>query len=149
MKINPVDKQDFVKTNGTKSAKHVQDINFGRVLEETLQSTQASPRVIPGSKITGPILNGIHPPPDVRQEVYDRLDRILEIFEKYQLLLGDRHSSLNTIAGAVDRLKGEAQDLETTLPNLADGDPLKSILNETLVAVSKEIFQFESGAYVD
>ena len=149
MKINPVDKQQWVKTHGTAPGNQAQTGNFGRVLEETLKSTQASPPISTGDKIARPILNGIQPPMDVRQGIYERVDRILGTFDQYRLLLGDQRSSLKDVSRAMDLLKGEAKDLEATLAKVSDGDPLKSILNETLAAVSKEVFQFESGIYVD
>ena len=149
MKINPLDKQQLIKTNGTAPRSGVQAENFGRVLEKTLQSTPAAPRVTPARSMASPILNGIQPYVDVRQEVYHRLDRILGTFENYQVLLGDQRSSLKNISHIMDELKVEGQDLEAMLAKVGDEDPLKSILNETLVTVSKEIFQFESGAYVE
>ena len=58
-------------------------------------------------------------------------------------------TNLKELAGAVEDLKGDAQAMADMMDNVGDTDPLKSIVNETLVAVSKEACNFESGSYVD
>ena len=149
MKINPLEKQlPLAKSNGTLSGKIAQTEAFGKVLEQTLQSAQDS-GVSSTGQTAGPMLQGIQPFMDVRQDLYNRVDRLLNTFDNYQLLLGDSRTNLKDLAGALEDLKGEARDMAAMMENVGHTDPLKSIVNETLVAVSKEVFNFESGSYVD
>lgn len=78
-----------------------------------------------------------------------RVDHFLDLLETYQKGLTDPGADMKTLAPLMDRIDSERLALNKELQQLADGHPLKSILNQALVEAAKETVHFHSGSYVD
>jgi hypothetical protein len=55
---------------------------------------------------------------------------------------------LKTLETTVKKLEGERDLLAPVADKLPDGDALKTIVNQSLVAASVEIFKFHRGDYL-
>ena len=148
MKINPLGNQPLVKTQGTSDPKTGNAPSFSEVLGNTLQNSPGQ-AVAGTGNVVGSMLHGINPVMDMKQDLFSRIDQVLNGLENYQILLGDGRVSLKDMAGAIDQLKKDARGMAAIMENLGDDEPMKPLINEALVMVSKEVSRFESGDYID
>jgi hypothetical protein len=78
----------------------------------------------------------------------DRIDRLVDRLENYRLKLADPHVSLKSIQPLLNDMAASSEKLAPKLAHLDEADPLKDILNRSLVAVSLEVTRFNRGDYV-
>lgn len=82
--------------------------------------------------------------PGVDQEV----DALLSILESYAQALGDPAKSLKEIAPMADDLDRGAARLDELASRLSEGDPLKSLTNDTAAIAAAEALKFRRGDFV-
>ncbi|SPD74830.1 conserved hypothetical protein [uncultured Desulfobacterium sp.] len=73
---------------------------------------------------------------------------LLDIFSEYQHKLADPSCSLKDIAPLVNQMELDNASLISALNLLPDGDRLKGIINQILIASSLEVLKFNRGDYV-
>jgi hypothetical protein len=78
----------------------------------------------------------------------DRIDRLVDRLENYRLKLADPRTSLKSIQPLLDDMAASSEKLTPKLEHLDDEDPLKDILNHSLVMVQLEMMRFNRGDYL-
>ena len=78
----------------------------------------------------------------------DRIDRLVDRLENYRVKLADPQATLKSIQPLLNDMAASSEKLAPKLAHLDEGDPLKDILNRSLVMVSLEITRFNRGDYV-
>ena len=128
--------------------------DFGTILKEKIET---SPK--PESKPTPAMLNpiaSVHPlvaspplsPPD-KEAAIGQIENILDLLDDYRHKLADSRVTLREMDALVGRISGEKENLAATLSSIEEGEPLRDILNQTLVTTSLEVMKFRRGDYVD
>lgn len=152
MKIDPSEKQQHILSspNVNPVGGNTTDSDFAKVLGDTVQKssgaqTQSSGSVQP-SMAPSMVMSIGHAQGDLESATAHDL---LNALEKYQHLLGDSKTDLKTVAPAVDDMKSLAKKAQPILEKMQDGHPVKTVAQETLVEMSKEIERFRAGYYVD
>ena len=131
-----------------KSGKRVR-ADFSALLEEATknknpatgnnQSTQS-----PGS-IRGISLNPLFDTNSA--SIPNRVEAFLNLLESYRDMLADPAVSLKEIDPVMQELSSEKSNLHKMLGGIPQGDELKGILNQVLVAASLEEIKFNKGDY--
>jgi hypothetical protein len=78
----------------------------------------------------------------------DRIDRLVDRLENYRLKLADPQVSLRSIQPLLNDMAASSEKLAPKLAHLDEADPLRDILNRSLVMVSLEITRFNRGDYL-
>ena len=78
----------------------------------------------------------------------ERIENVLDLLDEYGRRLADPNTTLKEIHPLVNSLETQSAHLKPVLNSMADDDPLKQILNETLVTSSLEIFKYNKGDYI-
>jgi hypothetical protein len=78
----------------------------------------------------------------------DRVERLVDRLDEYRGRLAEPATNLKTLETTVKKLEGERDLLAPVADKLPDGDALKTIVNQSLVAASVEIFKFHRGDYL-
>ena len=81
--------------------------------------------------------------------VIEQTERLLEILGKYQRKLADPVITLREISPLIQQLETCNKGLVSALDALADGDDLKDILNQVIIASTVEVVRFNRGDYVN
>lgn len=76
-------------------------------------------------------------------------DGLLDALEAYRSQLKNPEASLRMIEPYVGRMKDLMDAHQPMLDEMSDGNPVKQILQQAMVHVSKEIERFHMGQYVD
>jgi len=84
-----------------------------------------------------------------KMPLVERAERLLDLLGEYQQKLANPAFTLRDISPLVDELKADNKRLVSSVKSLADGDELKNILNQIIVATSVEIIKFNRGDYVN
>lgn len=74
---------------------------------------------------------------------------LLDALENYQQLLKDPGANLRMVEPAVDKMRSLTENAQPILSRIPEGHPVKTVVQETLVHMSKEIERFNMGYYVD
>ena len=123
---------------------------FGEVLEEFVDS----PKKV-GTQACG--IASIASKPDIRlngfqtrgeNPVIERAERLLDVLGEYQRKLADPVFTLRDISPLVQQLETLNTDLVPEIDVLADGDELKDIVSEVIIASTVEVVRFNRGDYV-
>jgi hypothetical protein len=105
---------------------------------------QIRPLEAPGS------INGVsfNPLLDVNSaSVPDRVESFLNLLDTYRDMLADPDVSLKEIGPVMEKITSEKNQLQQVLGTLSEGDELRGILNEALVAASLEEMKYSKGDY--
>lgn len=81
------------------------------------------------------------------QPLPDRIENFLNLLDSYREMLADPQVSLKEIGPVMEKLASEKQLLQQVQGTLPEGDDLRAILNELLVAASLEEVKFNKGDY--
>jgi hypothetical protein len=126
------------------------DTDFQTILKQTVgcateekQATRvAHPLSVPSTRPIGPSdAEAVLP-------LMDRIDRLVDRLENYRLKLADPQVSLKSIQPLLNDMAASSEKLAPKLAHLDEADPLKDILNRSLVMVSLEITRFNRGDYL-
>ena len=124
---------------------------FGEVLDELVDSPKKADAQACG-------ISSIAPMPDIQlngfqtqgeNPVIDRAERLLDVLGEYQRKLADPVFTLRDISPLVQQLEALNSDLVPEIDALADGDELKDILSEVIIASTVEVVRFNRGDYVN
>lgn len=74
---------------------------------------------------------------------------LLDVFSEYQQKLADPSCSMKDIAPLINQMELDNTSLIPAVILLPDGDRLKGIMNQILIASSIEVLKFNRGDYVD
>ncbi len=125
------------------------DREFGAVLKEAIENSskvdavdQESPTIdnIPEIQFNAFL-------PGEKIPMVDRVERFLDLLDKYRHKLANPQVTLKDIYPLVNEMDAEKENLIPVLNSLPNGDRLKDILNQTLIASSLEIIRFNRGDY--
>lgn len=122
--------------------------NFSRVLGNTLhqQSSGAVQNAHMVSPITGPRPNVHH---DIRTSARHTVDGLLDALDDYRIQLKNPDMSLRMIEPYVGRMGDLSDNARDVMDQLSGDHPVRSVLQEAIVQISKEIQKFKMGYYVD
>ncbi len=81
-------------------------------------------------------------------QTVQNIDGFLNIMEAYERKMTDPQASLKDAYPLVQQMEKKTAELIPTLESLPDGDKLKDILNQALVASTVEVIKFNRGDYV-
>ena len=81
--------------------------------------------------------------------VIEQAERLLDILGEYQRKLADPVITLREISPLIQQLETFNKGLVSELDALADGDNLKDILNQVIIASTVEVARFNRGDYVN
>ena len=83
-----------------------------------------------------------------RTQTVKSIDSFLNIMDAYERKMTDPQASLKDAYPLVQEMEKKTAELIPTLESLPDGDKLKDILNQALVASTVEVIKFNRGDYV-
>jgi len=126
-----------------------QNSRFGAILKETMDtvsgptSTAQAPVLVDpmGGVCFGPYSLPIEAP------VLEQTEQLLDTLDAYRQKLGDREVKLSQMDPLIDEIKKRSEGLTSKADTLPDGDPLRDILNQTLIVSSLEVLKFSRGDY--
>ncbi|MCP4748743.1 MAG: hypothetical protein GY874_21795 [Desulfobacteraceae bacterium] len=146
MKINPLDKQQLLKSPKTAPKKSAGQSDFGKILTQTSQKAASEkPAVSAPAKTMMPA--AINMQFENQIKVHQGLEQMLNLLEDYQHRLSDTNANLRSIEPAVQKVKHKSQELQALMSKMPEQDPLKAIIDEVLMVASKETIRFELGEY--
>lgn len=122
---------------------------FGEILRETMDTSAGPTGEGQPASVTNPI-EGIYFDPRLLQPespVLDQTERLLDTLETYQQKLGDRQVELSQMDPLIADIKKQSEGLASKADTLPDGDPLREILNQTLIVSSLEVLKYSRGDY--
>ncbi len=150
MKIEPTHKP--LGANAPKTASNNPKIekksDFAQVLGASMQhaSAGASDKAQAVPSVTG---LGLRIQDDIRSVEWRAADGLLDALDAYRNQLGNPAATLKMVDPYVEKMQDLLESNEKVLDQMADGNPVKQILQQTMVHVSKEIERFKLGHYVD
>jgi hypothetical protein len=126
------------------------DADFQTILKQTVGCSTAEKQATRVAHPFGPqsVQPIVKPEAETALSMADRIDRLVDRLENYRLKLADPQSSLKSIQPLLNDLAASSEKLAPKLEHLDEGDPLKDILNRSLVMVSLEITRFNRGDYL-
>jgi hypothetical protein len=152
MKIDPSEKQQRILSSPV--VKPVRggntDSDFAKVLGNTVQKT-ADPQTQHSTTVQTSMTPSLIMPICLAQGDSEATaaHKLLNTLEKYQNLLGDPMADLKKIAPAVDDMKSITEQAQPIVDKMPEGHPVKTLSQEVLMEMSKEIERFNAGYYVD
>jgi hypothetical protein len=126
-----------------------QDGRFGEILKETM-GTGSGPRpAAQGPALATPIGGLCLDPFSLSTEtpLIEQTERLLDTLDAYRQKLGDREVALKDMDPLIHEIKGQSEGLSSKVDALPDADPLREILNQTLIISSLEVLKFNRGDY--
>jgi hypothetical protein len=151
MKIDPTERSPLFPRQAVDNAQKKQDVRgFDAVLQNTLQKTEPSKGSM-GSSIRG--MTGPQAPlavpsgPENTGEILAL--KLLDRLEDYQKMLGDPDVTLKKLQPVVEQMEKQANGIRAVVADLPEGDPLVTIIQETIASIDQEIGRYYSGYYVD
>lgn len=149
MKIDSTNpSQRIISPEPGQAGKPQQNSDFAEVLKETVQSQHDNQEIAnPAVKPTMAYMAIQQPArsPEARRAAQGLLDDL----ERYQRLLADPGANMKTLDPMVDNLKKHAEDIEPVMESLPGDDPVRGVIEETMMLISKEIERFYAGVYID
>jgi hypothetical protein len=124
--------------------------DFQTILKQTVGCSAAENHAIRVAHPFGPssIRPIATPEADGALSLVDRIDRLVDRLENYRFKLSDPQASLKSIQPLLKDIAASSEKLAPKLEQLDEEDPLKDILNRSLVMVSLEIARFNRGDYL-
>ncbi|MBW1780313.1 MAG: hypothetical protein JRL30_06200 [Deltaproteobacteria bacterium] len=122
---------------------------FGKILEETIKTSSNTNTGGPQSTVMEGIQEiQMYPMPALdNTPVYEGTERLLDTLDEYRQRLADREVSLREIDPLISKIAKESKGLTEQVDALSEGDPLKEIVNQTLIVSSLEVMKFTRGDY--
>ncbi|MBA4417166.1 MAG: hypothetical protein C0392_04550 [Syntrophus sp. (in: bacteria)] len=125
--------------------------SFDAILNKVIEENKASQRMpIPHtSAISGPSFIDTASLLSVdKPRIVNGAERLLNMLEEFQMKLADAHVPLSDISPIMERINQEKDLLLPFLDSLPEADPLRDVLNRTLITCSVEMGKFERGDYL-
>lgn len=150
MKIDPSEKQQPIISPTTVRPVYSEDTknNFTQILDDTVQKS-SSAKVDQGGLLRPSI-----PPNITNQPVSGKTESrvaygLLDALENYKALLEDPSANLKMVAPAVEKMRSLSKRMPSVLDQMDEKNPVKMVVKDALVHISKEIERFDMGYYVD
>jgi hypothetical protein len=127
-----------------------QDTDFQTILKQTVGCFAAEKQATRVAHPFGPqtVRPIVWPQAETVLPLADGIDRLVDRLENYRFKLADPQVSLKSIQPLLDDIAALSEKLATRLEHLNEGDPLKDILNRSLVMASLEMTRFNRGDYL-
>lgn len=131
------------KSEGTQANK------FGQILDEAIKQPS---KVETGAR-RSPIVNGIPEiqlspfPGSKSSTIVEGAERLLDTLDEYRQKLGNHEVRLREMDPLINKIDKQTERLTTELDSLPEGDGLREILNQALIASSLEVARFNRGDY--
>ena len=127
-----------------------QDTDFQTILKQTVGCSAAEKQATRVAHPFGPqsVRPIVWPQAEAVLPLADCIDRLVDRLENYRLKLADPQISLKSIHPLLNDIAASSEKLATRLEHLDEGDPLKDILNRSLVMASLEMTRFNRGDYL-
>ncbi len=125
------------------------DKKFGGILDEAMAGTSKTPAETAKPQMAA----GIACMPCIssfslqKNDVVERTEKLLNALDSYREKLQNPEIRLDDIQPLVNEMESVHKGLAPVLHSLPDGDGLKDILNEAMVASSVEAARFRRGDY--
>ena len=123
---------------------------FGRILKETMETeNSAKAAAIQQPELTEPVCGVRFNPFSLLAEPspVEQAEQILDALEAYRQKLGDPDTALSEVNPLLQEIQRRSDCLKSTMEALPDVDPLKEILNQTLVVSYLEALKLNRGDY--
>ncbi len=86
---------------------------------------------------------------DIQSPEWQAADGMLDALDAYRNQLSNPEATLKMVEPYVGRMKELQKSHQLLLDQLPEGSPVKQVLQQTMVHVSKEIERFHMGYYID
>ena len=133
----------------TQKSQGPQANKFGQILDEAIKNPS---KVETGAR-RSPIVNcipEIQPVPfpvSKNRAIVEGAERLLDTLDEYRQKLGNPDVRLREMDPLINRIDKQTVRLTTELDSLPEGDGLREILNQALIASSLEVVKFNRGDY--
>ncbi len=149
MKIDSIGpQQDALKTAKHSAPERSEKIKFSDVFNESIQLV-GNPKEGETCSVAPSLRSGLEPrqssPHFEAQAAFD----LLETLDNYTQMLGNPLVNMKMLEPAVQNMERAAGKAEAAMDHLADGNPVKSVVAETTVAIRQEAERFKLGLYLD
>lgn len=150
MKIVPQDILNKVNSQKTNHARKPSGQNFDVILQQefdkSLSPVTATGSLPPLQAVTNTRFDIM--PEIKRSHNIERVEQFLTVLENYQEGLNDPSTNLKDLHSITTRLERNISEMTPILDSLPDGDPLKDVLNRTVVTSTVEVIKFNRGDYL-
>lgn len=126
------------------------DMGFRTILKQTVVGSTAAQRTAAVAQPCAmqPVRPLVTPETESAPPLADRLDGFIDRLEYYRQKLADPQASLASIQPLLNTIAASTEKLAPELERLDEGDPLKDILNRSLVTAALEMTRFNRGDYL-
>lgn len=132
MNINKIDNSFQAKLSSTQKTDNGDP--FKQVFDQKLDEINAT--TIPS-------------PPDVKTEVIEQSDKILNLLDDYAMKLADPTRSLRDIGPLVDDIEKAVSSIESkAMKNVRNDKALESFIKDLSVTANVAVYKFHRGDYV-
>ncbi len=148
MKIDPTDKlQAVTKPGAVKPNEKTGESDFASVFEQKVaRSESPSQAPLPSvSPLMPPSLQTMSEPMSMEKTAAGLIDSL----ERYQQMLADPTATLKDLSPVVENMKKQSDDAQKMLNSTAEDDPVKGVLQESVLVITKEVERFNLGVYVE
>ena len=150
MKIIPSEQQQHIRSSTAAQPGGRSSIgsDFAKVLSETVEKSSGA--VEDNDNVMRPSMaSAIGRVPVSKSSEISVAEGLLDALESYQTMLEDPEASLKMVEPSVEKMRLLSQGAEPILEQFPDEHPLKLVVGEALVHISKEMERFNGGYYVD
>ncbi len=74
---------------------------------------------------------------------------LLDGMDQYRQLLADSRATLRDIAPVVETIEKKSAKAQKMLADMAETNPVKDVLQETVLMINKEVERFKLGVYLE
>ena len=150
MKIDPTGKPMQIITPDPAHVRNGTDekSDFSKVLDDTMHHKKAgsAQKVHLANPAAGAAMRTHN---DLHTSGWRAADGLLDALEAYRNQLANPEADLKMVEPCVDRMNDLCDKAQPLLARLSEENPVKSVIQETMVHISKEIERFNMGYYVD
>jgi hypothetical protein len=151
MKIDPAERTPKLPQHAVDSAQKKQKPGgFEAVLQQSMQKAGPSKECMGTSirSMAGPQAP-LTVPASPERAAEALAHKLLDTLEDYQKLLGDPDVTLKRIQPAVERMQNQAAGTRDLITGLPEAHPMRTILQDTVDGINKEIARFNAGYYIE
>ena len=126
------------------------DADFQAILKQTVGCANGEKQPSRVAHPFGPqsVRPTVTPEAEAVLPLADSIDRLVDRLENYRFKLADPQASLKSIQPLLNDIAASSEKLTPKLEHLDEADPLKDVLNRSLVMVKLEMMRFNRGDYL-
>ena len=149
MKIDSIGPQhDALKTAKKSASERSDKIRFSDVFNESIQLV-GNPKEGETCSVAPPLPSMLAARQSSPHFESQAAFELLETLDNYMQMLGNPLVNLRMLEPAVQNMERAAEKAEAAMGHLTDGNPVKSVVAETTVAIRQEAERFKLGLYLD